>query len=143
VEDLFRAYWWLLFPLGWFIASGFQGWLNYRRHRDRLDMIKAYAAQGKEPPAELLASLNRVDDDDDDDDDRRDRRQRRRYYRRRWRHPGGWYPVVLFGVLAVGFGYAAWADIYGAGEAFVIVAFVTGALCLASLVSTLTTPRRD
>jgi len=22
MEDLFRSYWWLIFPLGWFVASG-------------------------------------------------------------------------------------------------------------------------
>ncbi len=46
--------------------------------------------------------------------------------------------MVLFGVLASGFGFASFTDTYGAGEAFVIVTFVMAALCLASLVAVLT-----
>ena len=30
MEDLFRSYWWLLFPAGWFIAEAWQSWLRYR-----------------------------------------------------------------------------------------------------------------
>lgn len=142
MEDLFRSYWWLLFPLGFFIASAFDQWMKYRRHRDTLDLIKSYADQGRDPPAELMSRLNARDvadyDTDEDDDDRAVRRR----YRSRYRRERGWYQVVLFGVMAAGFGYAAATDIYGAGEAFVIVTFVMGALCLASLVSVLTS-RRD
>jgi hypothetical protein len=49
---------------------------------------------------------------------------------------------VLFGIMAVGFGYASWSNMYGAGDAFLIVAFVMGALCAASLVSGLLGRRR-
>jgi hypothetical protein len=45
-------------------------------------------------------------------------------------------------VLAAGFGFAAVSDMYSASGAFLIVAFVMAALCLASLVTLLTT-RRD
>lgn len=132
MEDLFRSYWWLLFPLAWFIVGGWQSWLNYRKHRDNLDVIRRYADSGKDIPAGLLDKLNSpIPDDWDTDGGRRGRR----YYRRGY---GGWYQVVLFGSLAAGFGYASWTDIYGAGEAFTIVAFVMAAMCLASLVATLT-----
>ena len=47
------------------------------------------------------------------------------------------FSVVLFGVMSAGFGYASYTDIYGASDAFLIVSFVLGALCLASLVSAL------
>ena len=133
MEDLFRSYWWLLFPLAWFVVGGWQSWLNYRKHRDTLDIIKSYAASGKEVPAGLMDKLNAgpVDDDWTGYSDGRPRR----YYRRGY---GGWSRVVLFGSLAAGFGYAAATDIYEAGPAFTIVAFVMTALCLASLVATLT-----
>lgn len=139
-EDLFRSYWWLLFPLSWFIAGAWHSWLNYRRHRDSLDIIRKYADSGKEVPAGLLDKLGAPLTDDWDDDYRG--RRGRRYYRRR--AYGGWYQVVLFGSLAAGFAYASWTDIYGAGQAFTIVAFVMAAMFLASLVATLTTrPPRD
>ena len=135
MEDLFRSYWWLLFPMSWFVIGGWQSWLNYRKHRDSLDIIKRYADSGKEIPAGLLDKLNSPLPDDWDGYS--GSRRERRYYRHR-RGMGGWYQVTLFGALAAGFGYAAYIDIYGAGEAFTIVAFVMGAMFLASLVATLT-----
>lgn len=135
MEELFKGYWWLLFPLGWFIASGWNSWLNYRRHRDTLELVRDYTKSGKEVPAGLLDKLNQPRDDDSWNG-APDRREERRSYRRRGF--GGWSQVVLFGSLAAGFAYAAATDIYEAGPAFVIVTFVMGALCLASLVATLT-----
>jgi hypothetical protein len=125
-EDIFRQFWWLIFPLSWFVFGAWQSWLSYRANRETLDLIKTYAASGREPPPELLARLNKRWHGDDEDRD-----ERPRYRRRRER---SWYQVVLFGALASGFTVAAATDMYGAGEAFVIVAFVLGALCLATLV---------
>jgi len=125
-EDIFRQFWWLIFPLSWFVFGAWQSWLSYRANRETLDLIKTYAASGREPPSELLARLNKRWHGDDDDRD-----ERPRYRRRRER---SWYQVVLFGVLSSGFTVAAATDMYGMGEAFVIVAFVLGALCLATLV---------
>lgn len=141
MEELFRGYWWLLFPLSWFIISGWNSLLNYRRHKDTLDLIKTYVASGKDVPQSLLDRLNAPAPDDDwDGGDRAERRAARR----EWRYGyglGGWSRVVLFGSLAAGFGFAAATDIYEAGPAFVIVTFVMVALTLASLVSTLTARR--
>ena len=132
MEDLFRSYWWLLFPLAWFVFGGFNSFLNYRRQRDTLKLIQTYAEKGQEPPAALLKVLDRPIDEEG---------------AAMWGGAnsgspgrpgdGAWFSVVLFGVMAAGFAYASWSDIYGAGEAFLIVSFVLGALCLASLVSAL------
>jgi len=127
-EDLFRQFWWLIFPLSWFVYGAWQSWLSYRANQETLDLIKTYAASGREPPAELLGQLNKRWHDGEGDDDRpRHRRRRERT----------WYQVVLFGMLSSGFAFAAVTDIYGAGEAFTIVAFVLGSLCLATLVQVL------
>ena len=131
MEDLFRSYWWLIFPLSWFVFGGYQSWLSYRANKDTLDLIKSYAQAGREPPPELLAKLSKRWNDGDEHEDRYERRRYRR------RGPRGWYHVVLFAVLGAGFGYAAFTDMYGAGEGFVIVAFVMAALSLASVVSLL------
>ena len=124
MEDLFRSYWWLLFPLSWFVFGGFTTFLNYRRQRETLRLLKAYADKGQEPPEALLKVLDRPIDEDGT-------------WGRRCadNSGGGWFSVVLFGVMAAGFGYASYTDMYGAGDAFLIVTFVLGALCLASLVS--------
>jgi hypothetical protein len=126
-EDLFRQFWWLLFPLAGFAYGAWQSWLSYRANQETLDLIKTYAASGREPPAELMNKLSRRWHDDDDDDRPRDRRRRERT----------WYQVVLFGLLSGGFTFAAITDIYGAGEAFTIAAFVLGAVCAATLVQVL------
>ncbi|HJV40452.1 hypothetical protein [Caulobacter sp.] len=126
-EDLFRQFWWLLFPLSWFVFGAWQSWLSYRSNQETLDLIKTYAASGREPPAELLSRLNRRWRECDEDDER----PRHRYRRR---HESTWYRVVLFGMLSSGFAFAAVTNIYGAGEAFTIVAFVLGSICVATLV---------
>lgn len=131
MEDLFRSYWWLLFPLAWFVSAGFSSFLNYRRQKDTLKLIQTYADKGQEPPAALLKVLDRpIDADTEMFTGGSSSRSGRP-------GDGSWFSVVLFGVMAAGFAYASWADIYGAGEAFLIVSFVLGALCLASLVSAL------
>ena len=122
MEDLFRSYWWLIFPLGWFVASGFSSLLNYRRQKDTLKLIQTYAEKGQEPPAALLKVLERPIDADDDSWQTRNQGGRP--------GDGSWFSVVLFGVMSAGFGYASWSDMYGAGDAFLIVSFVLGALCL-------------
>lgn len=130
MEDLFRAYWWLLFPLGWFVAMGFSSMLNYRRQRDMLDLLKRYADKGQEPPAELLRAISRHEDTEAEiwGSDTEARRAERH---RNWPWPAN---VALFSVLAAGFGYASYTDIYGAGEAFTIVTFVMVAMAIAFLI---------
>ncbi len=130
MEDLFRSYWWLLFPLSWFVIGGWNSWLNYRRSRDAMDLMRTYAASGKEPPPDLLKTFNGpIDEDSWNYSDRR--HQRYGYgYRRSW--PGR---VVLFGMLCAGFAWASYSDYFGVSEPFAIVAFVMGAIAVATLVS--------
>lgn len=135
MEELFRDFWWLIFPVGFLLAGAFNTLLNYKRQQDTLKLIRTYAEKGQEPPAALLKVLeNRVGDDQD------------------WgtgsgsgqgSGDGSWFSVVLFGVMAVGFGYGAYTDMYGAGQALIIVTFVLAALSLACLVSALRAGRRS
>jgi hypothetical protein len=115
--------------MAWFVFGGFTSLLNYRRQRDALKLIQTYAEKGQEPPAALLALLDRPIDASGMWESSNDRYGRP--------GDGAWFSVVLFGIMAGGFAYASWTDIYGAGDAFLIVSFVLGALCLASLVSAL------
>ena len=131
MEDLFRSYWWLLFPLAWFVSSGFSSFLNYRRQKDTLKLIQAYAEKGQEPPEALMKVLDRpIDADTEMWSSGRSGRSGRP-------GDGSWFSVVLFGVMGAGFAYASYSNMYEAGDAFLIVSFVLGALCLASLVSAL------
>ncbi|CAN5415457.1 hypothetical protein BH09PSE1_BH09PSE1_15480 [soil metagenome] len=127
MEDLFRSYWWLIFPMSWFVFGAFGSLMNYFRHRDVLKTIKSYADQGKEPPEALLKQLERNETTE-----------------RSWsgndcngKGNGSVFSMVLFGVMALGFGYAAATNMLGAGEGFLVVAFVMGALFAAFAVSML------
>lgn len=138
MQDMFRQFWWLIFPLSWFVFGAYQSWLSYKANRDTLDLIKTYAQSGREPPPELLAKLSKRwndGDDRDEPDDGDDRWRRRRY--RRYRRYHGWSRVALFGCLCLGFIFAATNDLYGNGPAFAIAAFVMGALAVSSVVSIL------
>lgn len=124
MEDLFRSYWWLLFPLSWFIFGGFQSFLNYRRQKETLKLIQTYAEKGQEPPEGLLKVLEQPIDEDS-----------------RWGSTrssgrageGAWFSTILFGVMAIGFGYGAYTDMYGGRDALIIVTFVLAGLSLACL----------
>jgi hypothetical protein len=61
MEELFRSYWWLLFPVAWIVFGAFQSWLADRARRDTLDLLKSYAEAGREPPAALVARLRTGD----------------------------------------------------------------------------------
>jgi hypothetical protein len=51
------AYWWLLFPLAGMAYGAFGMWLNYKRSYQAMEVLKAFAANGREPPAEVMAAL--------------------------------------------------------------------------------------
>lgn len=126
MEDLFRSYWWLLFPLAWFVSIGFSSLLNYRKQKDALQLIRTYAERGEQPPEALMKVLDRPIDAENES---------RAYPTSSGGSQGSVFSLVLFTMLGAGFGYASYADIYGAGDTFLIVAFVMGALAAATLVS--------
>ena len=133
--ELWRHYWWLIFPLFWMIAAMAAQWSRHARANRALDIVKTYVDQGKEPPAELLAFLQ-CPGRPDWEGGWRDRGWRygpHRYWRR----------TFLFAALAAVFaGMAFWPDgelHYGHHGMFgmVFVAAILGALALANLASAL------
>ena len=110
MEDLFRSYWWLLFPLAYFVIGGLQSVIDYFRNKDTLKIIKTYADKGEQPPEALLKALEQPEYED--------RRDRRRYRYRSHGERGNVFSVVLFRVLAAGFGYASFSNMYDAGDTF-------------------------
>lgn len=53
MEDLFRDYWWLLFPISWIVIAAFRGLLAERRRDAAMDLVRAYAEKGQAAPPEL------------------------------------------------------------------------------------------
>lgn len=137
MEDLFRSYWWLLFPLAWFVFGGFSSFLNYRKQRETLRLLKTYADKGQEPPEALLRVLDKPIDSDSE----------------MWSGastPGKptnyWSLFGLFAVLAGGFGIAAYMpESFGVDMGvrfpFTVVALVMGAVAIWALISAATTRR--
>jgi hypothetical protein len=49
----FAKHWWLLFPILGFAVAFYSMYLDHRRKRGWMDLMRTYAEQGKEPPANL------------------------------------------------------------------------------------------
>lgn len=136
MEDIFRSYWWLMFPIGFFLFGVWDRWLAYRRSRDHLDLIRTYADQGREPPPELVKAIR--EEDPINDPDGRDGgygyggygmhpRHMRRMYRRayRWSPYWQWRTVFITGAVAAGFWFASeYADFPGTEAPFRLVAII-------------------
>jgi hypothetical protein len=128
---VFQQYWWLLFPFFWFISAGWHSMMRYKRTQAKIDLLKTYAMSGKEPPADLIASLDKPDDgrhDWSDDDD----------HGSRGRGRGGPFLVVLFAGLAGVFAYTGYSGWLGQVDTeFYFVAMILGVLSLAFLVASI------
>lgn len=57
--DLFRDFWWLMFPMTFMVLGAFRAWLNYRARREVVQALRELAAEGRDPPAALVAALQR------------------------------------------------------------------------------------
>ena len=137
LDDFFRSYWWLLFPIGFFVFGAWDRWLAYKRSRDHLELMKHYAAQGKEPPPELVRGVQAGAMNDpaggpwgaDPPPNYAHpfywsgRRAWRRYYR--WGPYWQWRSAFVTGAVAAGFWFASeYADIPGTYGAFRLVAII-------------------
>jgi hypothetical protein len=58
--DFVFSFWWLIFPLMGFVFAGWGMYLNHRRSQNAMEILRAYAAQGKDPPPEVLAAVTGV-----------------------------------------------------------------------------------
>lgn len=121
-EELFRGYWWLMFPVfGMFIAviGMFQA---ESRNRQVMKLIKSYIDQGKEPPPELLKMAQERSDYEMD-------------VGAPTRQTSGIWSFVVFFALAAGFGVGYWwvrAESWS--FAFLIVTVTMGVLAVGALV---------
>jgi hypothetical protein len=134
-DDFFRSYWWLLFPIGFFVFGAWDRWLAYKRSRDHLELLKTYQAQGKEPPPELVRGATDPYGAPgwgappppgvapDPYGYWYGRRAWRRYYR--WGPYWQWRSAFVTGAVALGFWFASeYADIPGTEFPFRLVAII-------------------
>lgn len=148
MQAFWTDYWWLIFPLGFLLIAIIDRWLAYRRSRDALEVIKAYAAQGKEPPAEVLRAMGvsapvsmapAPGEDVEAGAYRAMARRRRRHYVRH----SEWRTAIYSAALALAFWLASeFADV-GAAEAFRLTALILAAIAAASALVALVVTRLD
>jgi hypothetical protein len=153
---LFFSFWWLIFPIMGFGFGAFGMWMSYLRERHRLELMKTYAQQGKDP-AEVAKLLGGVDPGAPGPTPPPydggygyggyngywggywgPRRWR---YGRRWGPYREWRNFVVFLCLAVGFGMAAefggigdFAGYHGRFHPFILVAIIMSVLAMGSLI---------
>jgi len=58
VDDLFRDFWWLMFPMGFMLLGAFRAWLDYRARREVVETLRDLAKAGRDVPAALVAQLD-------------------------------------------------------------------------------------
>jgi hypothetical protein len=138
--ELFAAYWWLLFPLGAFIAMIFANFMAYQRRKAELDVLKSYIQQGKDPPPELSKALGGSSSQDAPPNDPYGMYGHPYYGWGGWRRYhrygpyGEWRRAISMGAISGGF-YLAYRYSSGdTGHAFLIVSIITGVIAAASLV---------
>ncbi len=129
MADLFRQFFWIIFPVFGMFIGAFSIWNEFSRQKKALEVLKVYAEKGQEPPESVLSVLDRASTS-----------QRRR--------GAGWASAAFFGVLSVGFaGLAIWTGVNEGPVAFVsgwaIAAIALGALCASNVVQALTAPRQN
>lgn len=129
MEQLFRDFWWLLFPLGWLVAGGFRSFLNYQRQKQALELMRTYAEKGQEPPEKLIYLLGKEGDGEAPmTPQARAERDAASY----------WSLVALFAVMSLGFAGAGYFTNLDRGTgAFFVVAVTLGAVGVWALVNAL------
>lgn len=161
-----ESHWWLLLLVAWMamwlvgvLMRPWSDYLRYRERRELMETVKSYAAQGKEPPAEVLDALSRrrswgpvppptgldptspagarVNSRMERWEERQARRQERWERRRRLDPLRRWNGAIFLGALCGGFYFASTRAGPDAANTFVIVAIITGALALAATISAL------
>ena len=147
MNDFFSSYWWLLFPLGFFVFGAWDRWLSYQRSKDRLELLRSYTSQGKDPPPELIRALQGDEPPEPPPEGAYMSRQDRRYGRRYWRRGpyGAWRAALVTGSVAAGFWFASeYADLPGVDWSFRMVAIIMTCVAVGNLVAAVfTTTFRD
>lgn len=118
--DLFQNFWWLLFPLAFLPLAAFSSYLSYRKSKAKIDLLKAYAESGQEPPAALIAELELGDKEGEGSGSGRGTTT---------------FLVILFAGLATVFAIVGYTGMMGVGEEFYLVSAILGVLALAFLFS--------
>ncbi len=138
MADFAYSYWWLVFPLMWAVSGAWGMWLHHRRQLDTLELMKIYAAQGKDP-SELAKTLNPCPGPDAAYD--------WRWRRRAWRYTPfwAWRRVIMTACVAAGLWWAAeyldWPFAWHLEIAAMIMTVIAAVSVLSAIFSSLFAPK--
>ncbi|MCC7266657.1 MAG: hypothetical protein IT546_04860 [Caulobacteraceae bacterium] len=122
MEDLFRHFWWIIFPIFGMGMGVYGMWIDHRRRRDAIDLLKVYAQKGAEPPPELTRVMAQMADPWGLNSTNSSGR-----YNELW-------SMATFLALCAGFSFAAYAGPAEAAWAFVMVAIIMGIFAIGALI---------
>ena len=60
MADLFRHFFWLIFPILGMGMGAFAIWNEFSRQKKALEVLKVYAEKGQEPPESVMQILGRA-----------------------------------------------------------------------------------
>ena len=133
--SLFRQFWWLIFPLWWMVLRVIRTFRHQSAQDRALEVLRIYAAQGKEPPPEVLKALTQPSVAPDDYSGGNGPLYQSRHADSA---TSAWWTFFVFAALAGGFGYGAfYLFTDDARSAFTLVAIIMGILAAGSLVMAL------
>lgn len=162
MDQFWQTHWWLIVILAVFAAPLVQAlfapwrrYLQYRERRDAIEALKTYAAQGRDPPAEVLAALGgrrwtraaraaaeasgggrsfefRVGPDPDRPEIW-ERWLELRRSREPWRR---WNGAIFAWAIAAGFAYAS-QHVHQYADTYLVIAAIAGALAAAATLTAL------
>ena len=141
MEEFAWRFWWLIFPIMWFVFGIFGMALKHRRDGQALELMKTYAEKGKDP-GEIAKAL-------DVGPTYWEGRWDRRWARRAWRYTpyGAWQRAIMSVCVAGGFWFAAYYldwPWYGPGLTIVaiIMSIVAGGALLSAIFASLFASRQ-
>ena len=113
--DLFRQFFWLVFPIFGMFVGAFAIWNEFSRQKKALEVLKVYAEKGQEPPESVMQILGKASTP----------RARRR--------SSSWAGAAFAGVMSAGFAaLAVWTYVNNGAYSFVagwtIAAIALGAI---------------
>ncbi len=132
MQDFAMAYWWLIFPIMWFVFGLWGMWLTHQRQQAAMELMKTYAAQGKDP-SEIAKTLG-------PDPGAFAGPYYGRWGWRAWRYTPfwAWRRAIMTGCVAIGFWvasyYAPWP--WG-GPGFTVVAIIMSIIAAGALLTAL------
>ena len=129
-EEIFRDFWWLMFPIFGMCIAVIGMFQSENRNRQVMTLIKSYVEQGKEVPPELLKMAQERSDYDMD-------------MGVPARRNDGLWTFFVFLALAAGFSVGYWwVRTEEWAFAFLIVAVTMGVLAIGSLIIALVQRRK-